>query len=285
MIHLGLDTWLWASKFEERHLYCIERVHELGAQVIDFSINDPRSFPVQQAASLVKLYGLEAVTSTAMPLTCNPISPSSAVRAKAVEYMKALLEITACLGSKLTGGVNYTASGYLTGHPRTQQELEWAAEYMRSAATYAAQEGITIAVEAVKRFESHLINTAEQALEFVELVGMPNVKVHLDTFHMNIEESNLPGAIEACGNKLGYLHLVDSNRGVPGMGHVPWLEVYKALQKIGYDGPACIETFNPETLDETCSMTYLTRRFGSTPEELAKEGLKYLRAVETLVYG
>lgn len=122
-------------------------------------------------------------------------------------------------------------------------------------------------------------------MELIDLVGADNIKVHLDTFHMNIEEDDIPGAIRLCGDKLAYMHLVDSNRGTPGMGHIPWLDVFKALKDIDYHGAGCVETFNPQRLDEIAPLTYLTRRFADTPEELAEQGLRYLKAARTMVYG
>lgn len=285
MFRLGLNTWLWASTFTEKHLFCIEEAERLGAEALDFSINDPFLFPVEEAARLLKKTRLEAVTSTAMSGPVNPISPDAAQREAAVKYMRRLIDVTDQLGARVTGGVNYAASGYFSGKPRTQQEIEWCAAYLRTVCAYARQFGITVAVEPVKRFESHFLNTAEQALRLIDLVGAPNLKVHLDTFHMNIEEASLPGAIAACGTRLAHMHVVDSNRGAPGMGHMPWVEVFRALKAIDYEGAACIETFNPETLEETCRMTYLTRRFAQTPAEIATKGLAYLRAVETVAGG
>ena len=101
----------------------------------------------------------------------------------------------------------------------------------------------------------------------------------------SISEDDIPGAIRLCGDKLAYIHLVDSNRGTPGMGHIPWLDVFKALKDIDYHGAGCVETFNPQRLDEIAPLTYLTRRFADTPEELAEQGLRYLKAARTMVYG
>lgn len=284
MMRLGLDTWLWASTFGEQHLYCIEEAKELGAQVIDFSINDPFTFPTEAAAALVKKTELEVVTSTALPSGCNPISADKGQRAAAQVFMKKLVDVTAQLGGKVTAGVNYTASGYLTGKPRTNDEIMRAAEHLYTVAQYAKHKEIVVAVEPVKRFESHFLNTAQQALELLDIVNVSNLKVHLDTFHMNIEEASLSEAILSCGNRLAHMHLVDSNRGIPGMGHIAWLEIFQALKKIDFNGTACIETFNPQTIEETCAMTYLTRQFAKTPQELATRGLTYLRAVETMVF-
>ena len=283
MIKLGLNTWLWANKFETRHLFCIDKVAELGAEAIDLSVNDPFHFPTAEVRERVKQYDMDVIVTTAMPRECNAISPAPAEREAALTYMKRLLDIAGELEAGIVGGVNYVGSGYHTGKPRTQQEIELDVEYLQKASEYASQYGVTIALEAVKRFETHFLNTAAQALDLIERTGKENIKGHLDTFHMNIEEADIPGAIELCGDKLAYRHLVDSNRGTPGMGHIPWVDVFKALKKIGYEGCGCIETFNPETLDETAPLTYLTRKFADTPEELAQKGLTFLKAVRTMV--
>lgn len=285
MVKLGLNTWLWACTFGKEHLFCIDTANKLGAEAIDFSVNDPFYFPVEEAAEKLKNYNMEVVVTTAMSPEYNAISPDPKVRAAALEFMKKLLDVASKLGAKVVGGVNYVGSGYHTGKARTQQEIDWDVEYLQAAAEYAAPYGIDIALEPVKRFETHFLNTAEQALDLIERTGAPNVKVHLDTFHMNIEEADIPSAVRMCGDKLAYMHLIDSNRGTPGMGHIPWVEVFKALKEIGYEGAGCIETFNPANLEETIPLTYLTRRFAETPEELSEQGLRYLKAVRTMVYG
>lgn len=279
---LGVDTWLWASIFRAEHLNCILKAKELECEAIDFSINDPCAFPTKEAAILVRENNIMTVTSTALPMPNNPISPDPKERKMALDFMKRLVDITAELGASITGGVNYAASGYHSGKPRSIQEIEWCAEYLNKLTEYARPMGISIAMEPVKRFESHFINTAEQALQMVEIVGAKNLGVHLDTFHMNIEESSFSEAIKACGKRLMHMHLVDSNRGAPGQGHIDWVEIMRALKAVEYEGAACIETFNPETLEETCKMTYLTRRFAKNAEEIIVKGIKTLRAAQVL---
>jgi len=111
-------------------------------------------------------------------------------------------------------------------------------------------------------------------------VGTGNLKVHLDTFHMIREELNFTKAVEACGKEyLGYVHVCEHNRGIPGTGLVPWKELFTALRNIGYTGPLVIESFDPgfEELNRLCA---IWRRFAETGEELAVKGLKNLRAIE-----
>lgn len=278
---LGLNTWLWAYRFETRHLSCIELAQKLGSEVLDFFVADPMLFPTKEVARAMANTNMDVIVTTAMSGRFNAISPDPADRLAALDFMKGMIDLAAELNAPLVGGVTYAASGYHTGHPRTEQEIEWCADYLHAACEYASPCHIAIALEPVKRFETHFLNTATQALDMIKLVGAPNLKVHLDTFHMNIEEASISGAVRLCGDDLAYLHLVENNRGTPGMGHIPWLSLFTALNEINFQGAGCIETFNPETLDETAPLTYLTRKFADTPQALAEQGLQYLKAVRT----
>jgi D-psicose/D-tagatose/L-ribulose 3-epimerase len=151
---------------------------------------------------------------------------------------------------------------------------------MREVAHYAKEKGdVIIAIEPVNRFETHFINTAQDAVKYCQDVGIRNMKVHLDTFHMIREETSFAGAVRTCGREyLGYVHVCENNRGIPGTGLVPWKEFFVALKDIGYWGPMVIESFDPsfEELNRLCA---IWRRFAESGEILAIEGLKNLRAV------
>jgi len=110
-------------------------------------------------------------------------------------------------------------------------------------AKIAADCGVVLGMEVLNRFEGYLLNTCEEALQFVNEVNQPNVKIMLDTFHMNIEEDNIAGAIRMAGDKLGHLHLGEQNRKVPGKGSLPWNEIGLALRDINYQGAAVMEPF------------------------------------------
>ena len=121
MLRLGVNTWLWANRFEERHLYCIDNAARMGAEVMDFSVNDPYSFPVDAVAEKMAGTGMEAVVTTALPTHCNPISPEAWERKAAADYMRRLIDIAAKLKAPLVGGVTYAGSGYHSGKIRTQE--------------------------------------------------------------------------------------------------------------------------------------------------------------------
>ncbi|MEI6158113.1 MAG: sugar phosphate isomerase/epimerase family protein, partial [Atribacterota bacterium] len=216
----------------------------------------------------------------------NLISPDPAVRKRGVDIMKKMVDINVELGSKIIGGVSYAAWGYLSGKPRTEQEWAWSIAGMKEIAQYAQEKGeMVIAVEPVNRFETHFLNIAEDGVRYCQEVGFDNVKVHLDSFHMIQEETSFREAVETCGKKyLGYVHVCESNRGIPGTGLVPWKEFFVALKDIGYTSPLVIESFDPsfEELNRNCA---IWRKLAESGEVLAIEGLKNLKRIAQEVDG
>ncbi len=152
---------------------------------------------------------------------------------------------------------------------------------MREAATYAKETGnASICVEPVNRFETHFLNIAEDAVRYCKDVGIDNMKVHLDSFHMIREELNFTEAVNQCGKQyLGYVHVCENNRGIPGTGLVPWKEFFTAIINTGYSGPLVTESFDP-SFEELTAMCAIWRTFADTGEDLAVQGLKNLKAIE-----
>jgi len=276
----GVDTFIWSEAFSEKDLWIIPKAKELGFEVLDISISHPESFPTSLVKKKVEEVGIEVVTTTTLGEETNLISPDPDIRAQGIKHMKLLIDINVELGSKITGGVNYAAWGYLPGRPRTEEEWDWSIDAMREIAEYARERSdLIIAVEPVNRFETHFLNVAEDAVRYCNDVGTGNVKVHLDSFHMIREETSFRGAVETCGKEyLGYVHVCENNRGIPGTGLVPWREFFQALKDIGYNGPLVIESFDPsfEELNRQCA---IWRKLAETGEELAIKGLQNLKTI------
>lgn len=286
MFKFGVDTFIWSEAFSEKDLWIIPKAKELGFEVLDIAISHPENFPTSLVKKKVEEVGIEVVTTTTLSEEANLISPDPDIRAQGVEHMKLLVDINVELGSKITGGVNYAAWGYLPGRPRTEEEWEWSITAMREVAEYAREKSdLIIAVEPVNRFETHFLNIAEDAVRYCQEVGTGNVKVHLDSFHMIREETSFRGAVEVCGKEyLGYVHVCENNRGIPGTGLVPWREFFQALKDIGYNGPLVIESFDPgfEELNRQCA---IWRKLAESGEELAVKGLKNLKAIAQEIEG
>jgi len=286
MFKFGVDSWIWTEVFEEKDLWIISRAKELGFEVLDINIAYPEKFPLEAVRKEQKKVGIEIVVTTILEKRGNIISPDPEIRKTGVRLLKKFIDIANTLESRIFGGVNYAAWDYFTGKPRSEQEWEWSVNAMKEVAKYAENTSeVMICVEPINRFETHFLNVAEDAIKYCEDVGTNNIKVHLDTFHMNIEESDLIEAFKLCGKKyLRHVHTCESNRGIPGTGHIPWKGIFKTIKDIDYDGPLVIESFDP-SMEIFISGASFWRgsQFAPTGEALAVEGLKNLKKIASEV--
>jgi D-psicose/D-tagatose/L-ribulose 3-epimerase len=280
MFKFGVDSFIWTENFSKNDLWIIPKAKEIGFETIDIAIAHPEKFPTKLVKEKIDETGIGVVTTTTLNENTNLISPDEQIRKNGIESLKLLVDINIELGSTILGGVNYAAWGYLTRKPRTEKEWEWSVNAMREVSKYAQKKGnLIIAVECINRFETHFLNIAEDAVQYCKDVGTENIKVHLDSFHMIREELSFRKAVEVCGKKyLGYVHVCENNRGIPGTGLVPWKEFFTALKDIGYTGPLVIESFDPG-FEELNSLCAIWRKFADSGEILAVEGLKNLKAI------
>lgn len=284
MFHFGVDSYIWTERFLNKDLWIIPKAKELGFEVIDLAIGHPFEFPVQAVLEEKDRAGIQCVTTTTLGADTNLISPDPAIRQRGIEHMKKMVDINRILGSKILAGVIYAGWGCLSGKPRTEQEWEWSVNAMREITQYAADnwDGI-LAVECVNRFETHFLNIAADGVQYCKDVGMPNIKVHLDCFHIIREEKSFAGAVKTCGKEyLGYVHVNENDRGIPGTGLVPFEEFFRALKEIGYDGPLTIESFDP-SFEETNRNCAIWRSFAPSGEALAVEGLADLKRIAAAI--
>ncbi len=280
MFKIGVDSFIWSENFGLQDLWIIGKAKQLGFATLDISISHPESFPIEEVQKEIQRVGIDVVTTTTLAPSTNLISDDPAVVRSGIEILKKLVDINLKIGSRIIGGVNYAAWGYLSGKPRTEVEWNTSIRAMKEVARYAKEKGdVAICLEPVNRFETHFLNIAEDAVRYCQEVGYDNVKVHLDTFHMIREEVSFTQAVKTCGKKhLGYVHVCENNRGIPGTGLVPWKEFFSALKAIKYTGPLCIESFDPSfvELNRLCA---IWRKFAETGEELAIKGKKNLEAI------
>lgn len=280
-IQFGVDSFIWTENFSEKDLWIISKAEELGFKVIDFAIAHPETFPTEKVIEELNKTSLIPVTTTTLDEDRNLLSDDEQKRINGISSLKKLVDINKKLGSKILGGVNYAGWGCLTGKPRTEKEWEHSVDAMKEVCEYAlnVDPELNICVECVNRFETHFLNIAEDAVQYCKDVGTKNIKVHLDCFHMIREEKSFSKAVKTCGKKyLGYVHVNENDRGIPGTGLVPFKEFFTALKEIDYDGPCTIESFDPsfEELNSNCA---IWRSFAPTGEALAIEGLKNLEKI------
>jgi D-psicose/D-tagatose/L-ribulose 3-epimerase len=281
MFKFGVHSMIWTEHFTERDLPLLEKAKSLGFEVFNIRLSHIDKFPAKLVKEKVKEVGIEVVTTSGLDRSNNLADHNPAIRKKGIETLKKMIDINATIGSKILGGCIYAAWGYLTGKPRTENEWKWSVEAMREAALYAKDNSeVTMAIEVLNRFETYFINTAEDGVYYCKDVGTGNIKVHLDTFHMIHEETSFTQPVELCGKEyLGFIHVSENHRGIPGTGLVQWREFFQALKKISYTGPLVIESFAPDFEDFNKTVA-IWRKFADSGEELAIQGLKNLKEIE-----
>lgn len=281
----GIHSLLFNETFVEKDLPLLDKCKRLGFDAVEIIPFDPDNFPAAKVRQAARDTGLVINMGYGMPLEYNIISPEAAVRAAGLDFSKRLVDLSVEAGARVFGGMIYCGWGYLSGRMRTEQEWNWAVEGYRQVAAHAlkADPALVLGIEPVNRFESHLINIAADACKFIRDVGMPNVKVHLDTFHMIREEDDFTGAVRATGANLGYVHACENQRGIPGRGLVPWVPFFESLREIGYDGCVTIESFDPD-MEKVAKLCCIWRKLADSPEQLAGEGLNFLKSVHRQVF-
>jgi len=280
---IGINLWVWTSPFSTaRDLPLLGKVKSLGGSVIEFGFEDDATIDTHTLRRELANHELGCSIIGLFSSDRDLSSEDAKSRSRALEYAKRGLDICAEAGASIFSG-SVAGVGGEKGLSASQWKasIQRAAEGLDQLGQYAAKVGVRLGVEVLNRYENNLINTAKQARELIERVQSPFVGIHLDSFHMNIEEEDMAGAIALAGDKLFHLHGSDSHRGIPGEGHVPWGQVASALQKIRYEGYVVIESFNPE--GRLAPLARLWRPLSDSPDTLARQGLAFLR--ENLLAG
>lgn len=271
---LGIHAYAWCSQWSNSTLHLIDRVKRMGLDFIEIPLMCLDSFAPGAVRKCLETAGLAAVTSTVLLGDTDITSDDAAIRAKGVEYLKACVRATHAIGAVSFSGVIY--SQHVKSLPARPDLKLWhyAADSLRPVAHLAQELGVQIGLEPVNRYETCLINTCEQALRLKAMIGEDNVKIHLDTYHMNIEEKSFYEATKLAGEDLIHYHLCENDRGIPGTGLVDWDGIFTALAEIGYQGNAALESF----VDCTDNMnTWVWRQLAPSGDALLKEGVAFIR--------
>jgi D-psicose/D-tagatose/L-ribulose 3-epimerase len=272
----GVNLLLYTSSFDEDSLGFLAKAPDLGVDGVEIPIFDPETTPVDKAKELMEANSIECTTCSILGPDRDLISEDPDIRANAKKYIKDSIKISSEWSSPILCGPLYSAVGKLVGRSRLGIEWDWAVEGLKEMGDFAADHGVTLAVEPLNRFETYFINTAEDCAKLVDDVDHPNVKIHLDTFHMNIEEKSLYQAIKHVGHRLAHMHCCENDRGTPGSGNVDWDGVFKALKEIGYDGWIVVESFVPG-VPEIAKAAAIWRPLAPSADVIAVEGIRFLR--------
>src|SRR5581483_1193374 len=250
----------------------IRQSEKAGFDLLEIPLLRPTELDTARIRKLLSDHHLQAACSLALPKDRHlPFYPGPAL-----DFLKVAVDVTAALGVTRLCGCLYYNLGTLTGKPPTQAERDTCANVLGEVAHYARGRGVRLGLEPVNRYETYLYNTGEDTAALIQKIGAEDLFIHFDTYHMNIEEQGFCEPIQQAGKRCGYIHLSESDRGVPGKGNVNWDSVFKGLKAIEFSGPMVLEAFaaiNPDLTAATC----LWRPGSYTGWDLATQGLAFLR--------
>lgn len=247
---VGLISMQYARPFTAEHFHLFGTMKALGYDFVELLVPEPGEIDAAEARRALDDAGLGVVLAARINLERNLSSYDPKAHRNGIEYLKYAADSAKALGATIVGGP-------LTGNPlvfagrapKPVDEDERLARKARcvaglkEAGDYAAERGVTLAVEPLNRFESDVLCTTQQAIELLDAVDHPAVQLMLDTFHMHMEEANLAEAIRLGGARLVHFQANENHRGFPGTGSTDWVEVFRALNEIGYRGPVSLEPF------------------------------------------
>ena len=246
-------SWIPPMWTPEGGLFAIQQASAAGFDLLEILLPPSMEFDAPTVKRQLKQHGLKA--------TCS---------------LKEALDKASELEVDYLGGVLHSGIGVFSGKQRTREEENTLCEVWAEVAEYAARSGITIGIEPINRYESYMCTSAEEVLRFIKRVNAPNLSLHLDTFHMNIEETSFYEPVIAAGSRLRHIHMTESDRGMLGEGNVRWDDLFRGLQEIDFNGNLVLENFS-NSVPGMAEAVSLWRPSKYNADALAKGSLAFMR--------
>lgn len=274
----GINTFLFASPFKDEHTRFFDDFKEWGFDAVEVVVENDGDIDPSFVKDELDKRGLACASM------CGAFGPGRDLRGTPNEqrdtigYIERRIDMMETLDTEYFVGPIYSAVGRTELYSTTERKEHWqlVVKNLQELGRYAEERGKKLGVEPLNRFETDFLNSCEQGMRLVEDVGSPAVRLHLDTFHMNIEEKNPAEAVRRAGDLLGHFHACGSDRGTPGNDHMDWAAIGAALRDIGYDGNVVIESFT-EDVKVIARAASIWREFEPDKRDIAREGIKFLR--------
>jgi D-psicose/D-tagatose/L-ribulose 3-epimerase len=277
-MRIGINTFLFTSPFTTESVKLFPMFKKWGFQTVEIPIESPDHIDPAQVKAAADKHGLAIGSVCACMGPGRDFRGTAEEQQTAMDYCKAVVDQAAIMGCPRVIGPIYSVVGKADAVEPALQTAEFAlvVQNLKVLAAYAAQKGVDLCIEPLNRFETDFLNTCDKGLKLLKAVGAKNVKLHLDTFHMNIEEKNQAAAIRKAGKRLGHFHACGSDRGTPGNDHIDWKPIIKALKEIKYTGDMVIESFTTD-VKVIARAAAIWRRIEPTRNEIATKGIKFLK--------
>jgi D-psicose/D-tagatose/L-ribulose 3-epimerase len=272
----SMNLLLWTTHVTAEHFPILAKLKETGYDGVEIPLfeDDPKHY--EKVRKELDKLGLGCTCVTVATADANPISPDPAVRKAAVQRLANMARNTSILGGAFLCGPYHQPLGVFSGEPPTEQEKHWVADTLRAAADEAQKVKVKLVVEYLNRFECYFLTTAADAKALVQRVNHSNFKTMWDTFHANIEEKDVAKTLASVADNIVHVHVSENDRGTPGTGHVNFVDTFKTLHKVGYDGWLVIEAFG-RALPALAAATKVWRDLFPSAEEVYTQGLRFMK--------
>ncbi|MCO5151883.1 MULTISPECIES: sugar phosphate isomerase/epimerase family protein [unclassified Shinella] len=277
MSKIGVHSFVWSAGSSQGELEkALENTHQLGYKLIEFSYLDPRQVDVKWLSRRVGELGLDVAISMGLPPEGDISSADPAIVTHGVDILDRAVALVRDLGGTKLAGILSSAHGKQE-HSLSRKGWDTSVAALSKVAERAKATGVTLNLEIVNRFESNMLNTAAQGMAYIRDTGASNVLLHLDTFHMNIEEADVGLAIRHAADKIGYLHIGESHRGYLGTGTIDFPAIFDALTAIGWDDYVTFESFSTTIVDKDLSLkTAIWRNLWDDNVALARHAHRFI---------
>ena len=278
-LKFGGHALVWAGDWSEASARkAAASAKKAGYDYIEMLMIEPDKIDVAMTKAVLSEYGLFATASLGLSPETDVTSTNPSIVKKGDELLRKVVDKLHAIGSTELCGVIYCSLGKYPG-PASAENRANSISAVARLADYAADKGINVNLEVVNRYETNIMNTGKEGLKFLEAVNRPNAYLHLDTYHMNIEEDGMSQAVLDAGDALGYVHIGESHRGYLGSGNVDFDTFFTALKKINYSGPITFESFSSVVVDPALSNALcIWRNLWEDSDDLAAHALKYMKA-------
>ena len=277
-MRIGINSFLYTSPFTTDSVKLFAKFKRWGFDTVEIPIEDPSHIDPAKVKAAADKAGIIIGSVCACMGPGRDFRGTPADQKAGMDYCTALIDQAAAMGCPSLIGPVYSVVGKADAVEPAQQKVEWAlvVQNLKVLAKHAEAKGVQICIEPLNRFETDFLNTCDQGLRLVKAVGSRAVRLHLDTFHMNIEEKDQAAAIRKAGKLLGHFHACGSDRGTPGGDHIAWPAIVKALKAINYRGDVVIESFTTD-VKVIARAAAIWRKIEPRRDDIAVNGLKFLR--------
>jgi len=275
---VGIHAMVWKAEFDHPSLrHCIELAARTGYDFLELPLMQPEAVDGRYALKTAQQEGVSLTASLGLPPHKDVSSVDPGIRRAGVEHLMRAVDVAAEMGAQMLTGVIYSAMTKYQA-PASAQAREASLDSLREVSDYALPTGVPLALEVVNRYESNIMNTAKEAVAYVKELNQPNVGIHLDTYHMNIEEESMDAPVREAGTHLAYVHVGESNRGALGRGTVDFATFFDALSAADYSGHVAFESFSSAVIaQDFCSQLAIWRETWADPQPVA-EGAREVMA-------